>query len=74
MRARRNRFGDAALATASGAAILLVLAILAVILGDVVEQRRAAPVVLLPHQAPSEGMTAGGIFPAIVRHGRDGRF
>ena len=66
IRKLRNRLGDVALTTASGAAAFLVVAILAVILFDIVRNG-------LPHlsiefltQAPREGMTAGGIFPAIV--------
>ena len=51
---------------------LLVLAMLAVILFDVV---RGGPPRLswaFLTEAPREGMTEGGIFPAIYRHGGDG--
>ena len=61
-----NRLGDMALTISSGIATAIVLAILAVILVDVLRNG-------LPHlsiefltQAPREGMTQGGIFPAIV--------
>jgi phosphate transport system permease protein len=57
---------DSALAVATGATLLLVLAILVVILFDVLRNG-------LPHlswaflsEAPREGMTQGGILPAIV--------
>ena len=62
---RRPRAGDAVLWTATGLATLLVLVILFVILMDVVEN--GAPVISLGFltQAPKDGMTAGGIFPAI---------
>jgi len=65
-RTRKNMLADGAFAVASGATLLLVLVILGVILFDIVRNG-------LPHlswgfltQAPREGMTAGGIFPAIV--------
>jgi phosphate transport system permease protein len=65
-RTRRNFLADGAFAVASGAMLLLVLTILAVILFDIVSNGT-------PHlswgfltQAPRDGMTAGGIFPAIV--------
>jgi phosphate transport system permease protein len=62
---RRPRLGDAVLWLATGCATLLVLAILAVILVDVI--RNGAPRLTLGFltQAPADGMTAGGIFPAI---------
>jgi phosphate transport system permease protein len=65
-RTRRNLVADGALAVASGAALLLVLAILAFILFDVL--RGGLPHLSLAFltQAPRDGMTAGGIFPAIV--------
>src|SRR6185295_4710798 len=57
---------DGALAAASGAALLIVLAILVMILFDIV--RNGTPHLSLSFltQAPRDGMTAGGIFPAIV--------
>lgn len=61
----RPRLGDAVLWLATGLATLLILVILAVILLDVV--KNGAPRITLGFltQAPTEGMTAGGIFPAI---------
>lgn len=65
-RTRRNLIADTALAVASGATLLLVLAILVIILFDVL--RNGAPHISWAFltEAPREGMTAGGIFPAIV--------
>jgi phosphate transport system permease protein len=62
---RRPRKGDAALWLATGLATLLVVIVLLVILIDVV--KNGAPRLTLGFltQAPSDGMTAGGIFPAI---------
>jgi phosphate transport system permease protein len=61
----RPRTGDALLWLATGFATLLVLTILVVILFDVI--KHGAPRLTLGFltKAPSEGMTAGGIFPAI---------
>jgi phosphate transport system permease protein len=61
-----NRLGDAAMAVSSGAAAALVLAILFVILFDVVHHGFGHLSLTFLTQAPREGMTAGGIFPAIV--------
>jgi phosphate transport system permease protein len=61
-----NRVGDAVTAAASGFATILVLAILAVILLDIVRHGVGHLSLTFLTQAPSEGMTAGGIFPAIV--------
>ncbi|MEO5768111.1 MAG: phosphate ABC transporter permease PstA [Polyangia bacterium] len=61
----RNRAGDVALAVSSGAAILLVLMILAVILGDVVIHGGRRLSLSFFFTAPTEGMTQGGIFPAL---------
>jgi phosphate transport system permease protein len=62
---RRGRIGDATLALGSGLCVLIVLVIVAVILGDVIIH--GAPHLTLGFltQAPRDGMTAGGIFPAI---------
>jgi phosphate transport system permease protein len=62
---RWPRAGDIALWLATGLATLLVLVILLVILIDVV--RNGAPRLTLGFltKAPTDGMTAGGIFPAI---------
>ncbi len=61
----RPRLGDAVLWIATGLATLLVLVVLLVILVDVI--KNGAPRLTLGFitKAPSEGMTAGGIFPAI---------
>jgi phosphate transport system permease protein len=61
-----NRFGDAAMALSSGLATLVVLAILTIILVDVIRNGAAHLSMTFLTQAPKEGMTAGGIFPAIV--------
>jgi phosphate transport system permease protein len=61
-----NRLGDAVMAIASGAATLVVLAILAVILIDILQHGLAHLSITFLTEAPKEGMTAGGIFPAIV--------
>ena len=61
-----NRLGDAAMAVASGTAAVVVLAILAVILGDIVYHGAGNLSIAFLTEAPREGMTAGGIFPAIV--------
>jgi phosphate transport system permease protein len=62
---RRGRIGDATLALGTGLCVLIVLVIVAVILGDVIIH--GAPHLTLGFltQAPRDGMTAGGIFPAI---------
>ena len=65
VRALRNRMGDIALAVSSGAAILIVLVILAVILGDVVIHGASRLSPRFFFTAPEQGMTEGGIFPAL---------
>ena len=65
-RAVSNRLGDAVMAASSGAATFVVLAILGVILFDVVRNGAAHLSLTFLTQAPSDGMTKGGIFPAIV--------
>jgi phosphate transport system permease protein len=65
-RTRKNLLADGAVAVASGATLLIVLAILAVILFDVVRNGTPHLSWAFLSQAPREGMTAGGIFPAIV--------
>jgi phosphate transport system permease protein len=65
-RTRRNFIADGAMAVASGAALLIVLAILAVILFDVVHNGTPHLSWAFLTEAPREGMTAGGIFPAII--------
>jgi len=61
----RPRLGDAVVWIATGLATLLILIVLAIILIDVI--RNGAPRLTLGFlvQAPKDGMTAGGIFPAI---------
>jgi phosphate transport system permease protein len=61
-----NRLGDAAMAISSGVATIVVLTILAVILIDIVVHGAAHLSITFLTEAPKEGMTAGGIFPAIV--------
>jgi phosphate transport system permease protein len=65
-RTRKNLLADGALAAASGAALLIVLTILAMILIDVFRNGTPHLSWTFLTQAPSEGMTKGGIFPAIV--------
>jgi phosphate transport system permease protein len=57
--------GDAVLWIATGLATLLVLFILVVILVDVAKNGFPRLTLGFITQAPSQGMTAGGIFPAI---------
>jgi phosphate transport system permease protein len=61
-----NRLGDATMAISSGLAALIVLAILTVILVDIVRNGVSHLSMAFLTEAPREGMTAGGIFPAIV--------
>jgi phosphate transport system permease protein len=63
---RRPRTGDAVLWLATGLATLLVLAILLVILVDVVKHGTSRLTWGFLTQAPTDGMTTGGILPAIV--------
>jgi phosphate transport system permease protein len=65
-RTRRNLVADGALAVASGAALLIVLLVLAVILFDIVRNGVPRLSWAFLTEAPRDGMTAGGIFPAIV--------
>ena len=62
---RRPRTGDAVLWLCTAAATLLVLVILAVILIDVAKNGIPRLTLGFLTKAPAEGMTAGGIFPAI---------
>jgi len=62
---RRPHFGDALLWMGTGFATLLVLVILIVILIDIVKNGTPRLTLGFITQAPAEGMTAGGIFPAI---------
>ena len=61
----RPRGGDALLWLTTGFATLLVLSILAVILIDIVKNGAPRLTFGFLTKAPSDGMTAGGIFPAI---------
>jgi phosphate transport system permease protein len=61
-----NRLGDATMAISSGLATVAVLAILAVILFDIIRSGVSHLSITFLTQAPREGMTAGGIFPAII--------
>jgi phosphate transport system permease protein len=60
-----RRLGDLTLRLATGLAVTLVLAIVAVILGDIAYHGVPHLTLGFLTQAPREGMTAGGIFPAI---------
>jgi phosphate transport system permease protein len=64
-RALKNRIGDAALALSSGSAVLIVLVILAVILDDVIVHGAPRLSLRFLFTAPEQGMTEGGIFPAL---------
>jgi phosphate transport system permease protein len=61
----RHRLSDFALAAATGLATTMVVIILAVILIDIVIHGAPALSIGFLIKAPSHGMTAGGIFPAI---------
>jgi len=61
-----NRLGDLGLTISSGVATALVLAILAVILLDILRNGLPHLSISFLTEAPREGMTEGGIFPAIV--------
>ena len=61
----KHRLSDFALALATGLATTMVVIILAVILIDVVIHGAPALSIGFLINAPSHGMTAGGIFPAI---------
>jgi len=62
---KRGRSGDRLLAVLSGVACLLILAMLVVILADVVIGGARTVTWSFLSQPPTEGMTSGGIFPAI---------
>jgi len=62
---KRTRLGDLALITATGSATVLVLAILAVIFVDLAVHGAPRLSLGFIFQAPTNGMTAGGIFPAL---------
>src|SRR5262252_8709470 len=61
-----SRLGDLALTGSTGIATAIVLAILAVILLDILRNGLPHLSISFLTEAPREGMTAGGIFPAII--------
>ena len=61
----RSRLGDVALVVSTGAATLLVLGIVAMIVVDVVRGGSQRLSWGFLSTAPTNGMTAGGVFPAI---------
>jgi phosphate transport system permease protein len=61
----RSKSGDRVLVSLSGLACAVILAMLAVILVDVIAGGAKVLSWTFVSQAPKEGMTAGGIFPAI---------
>jgi phosphate transport system permease protein len=65
-RTRTNLLADGAFAVASGATLLIVLAILVLILFDVIRNGTPHLSWAFLSQAPRDGMTGGGIFPAIL--------
>ena len=62
----RRWLGDWVLALSTGLAVVLVLMIVAIVLGDVIWHGTPHMTLGFLTQAPREGMTAGGIFPAIM--------
>jgi phosphate transport system permease protein len=64
--AGRPRFGDRALAIATGAAVAIILAMLVIVLFDVVRGGVGKLSWEFLTESPREGMTAGGVLPAIV--------
>ena len=62
---RWPRLGDVLLWLTTGAATIIVLILLVIIVGDVVRNGARGLTLTFLTQAPKDGMTAGGIFPAI---------
>lgn len=62
----RRRFGEAIWVSLLGLSIMLILAILAVIVGDVIIHGAGHLSWTFITQSPQQGLTEGGIFPAIV--------
>lgn len=62
---RWPRLGDVLLWLTTGAATVIVLILLVIIVGDVVRNGARGLTLTFLTQAPKDGMTAGGIFPAI---------
>jgi phosphate transport system permease protein len=65
VRKLQHRLGDFSLAVATGSAMAIVLLILGVLLGDVVIHGGARLSLRFILSAPEQGMTEGGIFPAL---------
>jgi phosphate transport system permease protein len=65
VRKLQHRLGDFSLAVATGSAMAIVLLILGVLLGDVVIHGAARLSLRFILSAPEQGMTEGGIFPAL---------
>jgi phosphate transport system permease protein len=63
---RRDGIADKLLVGGTGAASVIMLAMLAIVLADIVRGGAAKLSLEFLTEAPSNGMTAGGIFPAIV--------
>jgi len=61
----RSRLGDIALVVSTGSATLLVLLILAVLVLDVIHHGSQRLTWTFLSTAPTDGMTSGGVFPAI---------
>jgi phosphate transport system permease protein len=61
----RSRIGDAALVVSTGAATLLVLAVLAILVIDVLRTGVHRLSWTFLSSPPTQGMTEGGVFPAI---------
>ena len=62
---RWPHLGDVLLWLATGLATIVVLVMLVIIVGDVVRSGARGLTLTFLTQAPKDGMTAGGIFPAI---------
>jgi phosphate transport system permease protein len=62
----RPRYGDRALAAATGTAVAIILGMLAIVLFDVVRGGVGKLSWEFLTESPREGMTAGGVLPAIV--------
>lgn len=65
MEPRRHRWGNFLFASGSGSTVLVIVAVLAFIIGDILVHGLPRLSWEFLSQQPREGMTAGGIFPAI---------
>jgi phosphate transport system permease protein len=63
---KQPRYGDRILVGLLGSSVLLILAILAVIAGNIAFEGFSQITWEFVSQPPKDGLTAGGIFPAIV--------